>query len=94
MKKPILACVSDGVAKAALKKYEAVKICEPDDAESIASAIQEYYELFEKNNLPAANEDVVKTYDVNTLTLELVRQFEFLIDVTPQFVKKDVLETE
>jgi glycosyltransferase involved in cell wall biosynthesis len=92
VKKPILACVSDGVVKAALKKYEAVKICEPDDIEAIASSIYEYYEMFEKNNLPVANEDVVKSYDVNTLTSELVRHFEFLIDVTPQFVKKDVLE--
>lgn len=93
VKKPILACVPEGVARAALKKYEAVKICEPDDAEAIAASILEYYELFEKNILPAANEDIVKLYDVNSLTSELVRQFEFLLDIPPQVVKKSTSVT-
>jgi hypothetical protein len=90
VKKPILACVSDGVAKSALKKYEAVKFCEPDDINAIAGAIIEFYELFEKNLMPLANEEVVKPFDTDSLTHELVRQFEFLIDIPPQVVKKDI----
>ncbi|MGH2575635.1 MAG: glycosyltransferase family 4 protein, partial [Ignavibacteria bacterium] len=51
-RKPILACLPDGVAKDSLKDYGAAKICEPDDPEAIAKLIIEFYKLYEKNNLP------------------------------------------
>ena len=83
-RKPILACVTEGVSKQMLRNYNAVKICPPDDPEAIADMIIEYYDLYAKNAMPLPNEEVVKKYDINTLTHELVRYFEFLIDISPE----------
>jgi hypothetical protein len=83
-RKPILACIPDGVAKGALRNHEAVKICEPDDPRAIAEMIIEYYDLYTKNKLPEPNEETVKKYSMERLAFELVRYFEFLIDITPE----------
>ncbi|MGH2575634.1 MAG: glycosyltransferase family 4 protein [Ignavibacteria bacterium] len=90
-RKPVLACIPEGVAKASLKKYDAVKICEPDDVNAIAETILEYYELFDKNNLPVPNEKVIDNYNCEKLTQHMVRQFEFLLDVRTEFVRKDTV---
>jgi glycosyltransferase involved in cell wall biosynthesis len=84
-RKPILACVHDGAAKQLLKGYDAVKFAEPDNPRVIAEMIIEYYELYEKRMIPAANEEVVQKFDIDKLTHQLVRYFEFLIDISPQF---------
>lgn len=83
-RKPIIACVPEGAAKGMLRYYEAVKICEPDKPEEIADSILVYYDLFEKNALPKPNPDVIIKHDVKLLTHQLVRYFEFLIDIAPQ----------
>jgi hypothetical protein len=83
-RKPILACIPDGVSKQMLRNYNAVKICPPDEPEAVADMILEYYDLYSKNAMPEPNEEVVKKYDTNTLTHELVRYFEFLIDISPE----------
>ncbi|HEY3249779.1 MAG TPA: glycosyltransferase [Ignavibacteria bacterium] len=84
-RKPILACVPDGAAKQILKGYDAVRICEPDQPRQIANLIIEYNELYEKRMIPAANEEVVKKFDVEQLTAQLVRYFEFLRYIPPEF---------
>ena len=91
-RKPILACIPDGVAKGTLRNHNAVKICEPDDPKAIADLITEYYELYEKNSLPAPSEEFVEKYSVEKLTYELVRYFEFLIDIShdTNFVPKSI----
>ncbi len=81
-RKPILACIPDGVAKGSLRNHDAVKICEPDNPQAIADLIIEYYELYEKNSLPVPKEEFVEKYSVEKLTHELVRHFEFLMDIT------------
>ena len=68
-----------------LKGYDAVKIAEPDNPQQIADMIIEYYELNEKRMMPAANEEVVNKFDIDKLTHQLVRYFEFLIDISPEF---------
>jgi hypothetical protein len=83
-RKPILACITDGVAKQMLRNYNAVKICPPDEPEAIADMIIEYYDLYAKNSLPEPNGEVINKYDINNLTHDLVRYFEFLIDITPE----------
>lgn len=83
-RKPILASIPDGVIKQSLRFYDAVKFCEPDSPEEIADAILEYYELFTANKLPLPNEDVVQKFNIEKLTTQLIRHFEFLIDITPQ----------
>jgi len=84
-RKPILACVPDGAAKQLLRGYDAVRICDPDEPEQIANLIIEYYELYEKGFMPSANEEVVKKFDVEQLTAQLVRYFEFLRYIPPEF---------
>lgn len=84
-KKPILACIPDGAAKILLKGYDAVKICEPDDAESIANMIIEYYEQIKSRTVPVPNKDLIQKFDLEKLTYQLVRYFEFLIDINPDF---------
>lgn len=83
-KKPILACLPDGVAKTSLRFHDACKICEPDDTEAIAKLIIEYYGLYKKNAMPKVNEEILSAYDIEKQTHQLVRSFEFLIDITPQ----------
>ncbi len=84
-RKPILACVPDGAAKQLLKGYDAFKIAEPDNAGQIADMIIEYYDFNEQRMMPSANETAVKKFDVEKLTYQLVRYFEFLIDISPEF---------
>jgi len=84
-RKPILACVPDGAAKQLLRGYDAVRICEPDEPEDIAALIIEYYDLSEKRMIPPANEEVVRKFDIETLTAQLVRYFEFLRFIPHEF---------
>jgi hypothetical protein len=84
-RKPILACVPDGAAKQLLKNYDAVRICEPDEPNEIANLIIEYYDLNLKRMMPSPDEEVVRKYDVDKMTYELVRYFEFLRDIPHEF---------
>lgn len=88
-KKPILACIPDGAAKQILRGYEAVRIAPPDDAEEISKLILEFYELYTNKMMPAPNEEIIAKFNVNKLTYNLVRYFEFLRDISPEFgIKK------
>jgi hypothetical protein len=95
-RKPILACIPEGVAKGSLRFHDAVKICEPDDPQAIADLLIEYFDLYEKNLLPVPNEEVIEKYNVEKLTHELVRYFEFLIDIShdTKFVPKSLKFSE
>jgi glycosyltransferase involved in cell wall biosynthesis len=77
-RKPLLACVPEGVARESLKNHGAVKLTAPDDAEAIALALLEYYELFKKNVMPKPNEELVQAYDRRKLTGQLAEIFESL----------------
>ena len=85
VRKPILACVPDGAAKQLMRDYDAVRICEPDEPADIATLIIEYYELYTKRMMPIANEEVVRKFNIDKLTYQLVRYFEFLRDIPPEF---------
>jgi len=75
-RKPILACVPEGVARKSLENHGAVKLTLPDDSQSIAEAILEYYELFEKDLMPKPNEELINHYDRRNLTKELAAVFD------------------
>ena len=90
-RKPILACVPDGAAKQLLRGYDAVRISEPDEPEQIAALILEYYDLFEKRMIPSANEEVVQKFNVEKLSAQLVRNFEFLRHIPQEFEVKSEL---
>lgn len=85
-RKPILACVPEGVARETLKEYGAVKLCEPDDPEAIAKSILDFYRLYENNSLPTPDENVVMKYDRESLTCQLADEFNSVLsfsDVIP-----------
>lgn len=84
-RKPILASVPDGAAKQLLKGYEAVRISEPDEPEEIAKLIIEYYGLWEKRMMPLPDEETVRRFSVDKLAYQMVRYFEFLRDIPPEF---------
>ncbi len=84
-RKPILGLVSDGAAKQLLKEYESVKICEPDDPEEISNMIIEYCGQFESRTVEPVNEAYVRNFDIVRQSYQLVRYFEFLIDINPEF---------
>lgn len=84
-RKPILAAVPDGAAKQLLKNYDAVRICEPDEPNEIADLIIEYYDLNQKRMMPIPNEELIRKFDIDKLTYELIRYFEFLRDIPPEF---------
>jgi glycosyltransferase involved in cell wall biosynthesis len=78
-KKPILACVPDGVAKKSLENYNAAKICPPDDSNAIAKAIEEFYELYSAGKMPVPNKEIVDKYDRKILTGELTKVFDHVL---------------
>jgi glycosyltransferase involved in cell wall biosynthesis len=75
-RKPILACVPDGVARESLKQYGAVKLTAPDDAEAIAKAILEFFEMYKKGAMPVPDDALINTYDRKKLTASLAEVFD------------------
>jgi glycosyltransferase involved in cell wall biosynthesis len=86
-RKPIIACVPEGVARESLKNYGAVKITEPDDVNSIAEAIKYFYSCFETNSLPVPNPEFILKYDRNRLSGELAEIFNNISAIEPEKVK-------
>jgi hypothetical protein len=80
-RKNILACIPEGVTKRILENYKAIKFVQDENPEKIAEAIYQYFLLFEQNNMPVANEEMVLQYDRKLLTTELAKEFNYLLDV-------------
>jgi len=93
-RKPILATIPDGVAKNVLKNYGAYKVCEPDNPKEIAKLILEFYKLYKSKELPVPDEEFVQHYSRESLTQQLVRMFEFLINIETQFETKGIIYNE
>jgi glycosyltransferase involved in cell wall biosynthesis len=83
--KPLLACVGEGASKQILKNHGAVKFCDPDNPDMIADMITEFYELYEKRMMPSASPDILSRFNIELLTRELVKRFEFLRDIKTGF---------
>jgi hypothetical protein len=80
-RKNIIACIPEGVTKKLLEKYDAIKFVTEENPELIANTISEYFNLWEANAMPVANEDMIKLYDRKILTEELAKEFNYLLDV-------------
>ncbi|MFA5405269.1 MAG: glycosyltransferase [Ignavibacteria bacterium] len=80
-RKNIIACIPEGVTKKILENYKAIKFVEEENPNIIADALYEYYKLFEQNNMPVANDELVKQYDRKLITAELAKEFNYLLDV-------------
>jgi glycosyltransferase involved in cell wall biosynthesis len=85
--KPILACVPEGVARKSLENYGAVIMTGPDDVNTIASAILEYYDKFEKNEMPLPNPEVKNKYDRKLLAGKLAEVFNGVMVNSTEGVK-------
>ncbi|MEO8211272.1 MAG: glycosyltransferase [bacterium] len=79
-RKNIIACIPEGVTKKILEKYNAIKFVD-EKSDELMSVFLEYYKLFKNNTLPAANEEVVVQYDRKSLTYELAKEFNLLVDI-------------
>lgn len=80
-RKNIIACIPDGVTKKLLEKYNAIKFVSDENPELISNAIYEYYLLWNKNEMPVANEEMIGLYDRKKITGELAKELNYLLDV-------------
>ena len=79
-RKNIIACIPEGVTKKMLEKYDAIRFTE-ESPEELMKIFHEYYELYKNNQMPVANEEVVELYNRKTLTYELAKEFNLLVDI-------------
>ena len=80
-RKNIVACIPEGVTKNILKNYNAVKFITEEDPYKIAEAFYEYYKLYEKHQMPVANEEMVMLYERERMTAELAKEFNYLLNI-------------
>ena len=80
-KKNIIACIPEGVTKKILEKYNAIKFVPEENPYKIADAIYEYFIMFENNQMPVPDEKMIEMYDRKTMTAELAKEFNYLLDV-------------
>lgn len=74
-RKPILACVPEGVARQTLERSGCAFLTGPDDVEAIAARLEELYGLYERGKLPAPAPGFAAQFERRGLTAELARIF-------------------
>jgi len=75
-RKPVIACVPEGVVAQIMRDYGAAQVTAPADVEAIASAIHNYYLLWKQGKLPVPSESFVKEFERRLLTQELAKTLE------------------
>ena len=80
-RKNIVACIPEGVTKKMLEKYDAIKFIDEENPAAIADAFKQYYDLKKSDKMPIANEEMLTEFDRKTLTYELAKEFNLLIDI-------------
>ncbi len=80
-RKPIIACIPEGVTKKYLENYGAITFIPEEDPNDIVNAILEYYKFYEKGELPKPDENVVKEFDRKKMTEELATEFNYLLSI-------------
>ncbi len=86
-RKSILGLAPDGIAKTTILESGAGTVLNPDDVAGIKKAIIEYYELWEKNQLPEIPTEFAQNYDRVKLTGELARELQLQLDYRGSYVK-------
>ncbi len=79
-KKPILANVGEGFIKQTILEFEGNVVLPPEDVNDTASAIKQFYEKFEKNEIQKFDENLVQSYNRINLTNNLANIFGFLTE--------------
>lgn len=72
-RKPILAYVPEGATTDLLKRYKAAKWNSIKDVEKGALAIEEFYKLWKKGDLPSGNHDFAEKFERRFTAQQLVR---------------------
>ena len=78
-RKPILACAPEGFIKSAVLEAGGV-VVRPDDVAGIRKALEGFYAHWERHALKGPEEDVVQKYNRVSLTGNLVKTFEALLE--------------
>lgn len=86
-RRPILACVPEGVARQALAKSGAAFITDPADSIAIAQELDRLVALHRAGTLPTGNESHAAQFERSVLTGQLVRIFESAIAVEPRVMR-------
>ena len=77
-RKPILGCVPEGYLRATILEAGG-RVVAPNDVQGIKKALEEYFLLFERNQLKGPRSDIIDKYDRVALTGSLVKVFESLL---------------
>ena len=80
-RKPIIACIPEGVTKKYLENYGAITFIPDEDSAEIVKAVLDYYELYKKGELPKPDEAVVTQFDRKKMTEELATEFNYLLSI-------------
>ncbi|MFC2130631.1 glycosyltransferase [Bacteroidota bacterium] len=72
-KKPVLACVPDGIIKKQVEDYEASFTTFPKDVANITKMLIKMYDMWKNNNLPRPEDNYVKQFNRKQLTGELAK---------------------
>jgi len=85
-RKPILASVVDGYTRQLIEEYEGTACVALNDVAAHEQALLGLFDAFEHRRLPRVNGEAARRYDRFTLTGELAKQFESLMDFDRQSV--------
>jgi glycosyltransferase involved in cell wall biosynthesis len=77
-RKPILGCAPEGFIRSTIEEAGGTVVA-PGDVAGLKSAIERYFEKFERNELTGPPEEVVRRFDRVQLTGALVKSFESLL---------------
>jgi len=80
-RKPIIACIPEGVTKKYLEGYGAIQFIPEEDPGDIVKAILSYYELYKKGELPKPDEPTVAQFDRKKMTEELATELNYLLSI-------------
>ncbi len=78
-RKPILACLPDGVARNVASEYGATFVANPHDINSIKNALLEIHNLYKDGKLPKGDEEFIQKHNREKLTEVLTKQFQFFL---------------
>lgn len=80
-RKPIIACIPEGVTKKYLEDHGAITFIPEENSADIVDAIASYYELYKKGELPKPDEKVIGQFDRKKMTEELATEFNYLLSI-------------
>lgn len=80
-RKPLLASVVDGNVRQLILESNAGVILAPTDLNAHIKAIRDLFTLFERNELPTIDREFAQRFNRRSLTGELAKQFESLMDI-------------